>query len=76
MKYIQMSVYYTFEYYMYTYLFVVLHFIINVQLLNTVEWITYTSYIYVATLKKLTLSLSHTHTYTHCMNDKYVCNDE
>ena len=54
MNYIQMSVYYTFEYYMYTYLFVVLHFIINVQLLNTVEWITDASYVYIATFKKLT----------------------
>ena len=72
MKYIQMSAYYTFEYYMYTYLFVVLHFIINVQLLNTVEWFTYTSYVYDATFKKLTITIIHTHTYTHCMNDKYV----
>ena len=65
MKYIQMSVYYAFEYYMYTYLCVVLHFIINVlQLLNTVEWITDASCIYVTTFKKLTLLLSHTHTYT------------
>ena len=47
-----MSVYYTFEYY--TYLFVVLHFIINVQLLNTVEWITDALYVYVTTFKKLT----------------------
>ena len=57
-----MSVYCTFEYYMYTYLFVVLHFIINVQLLNTVEWITDASYVYITTFKKLTLLLSHTHT--------------
>ena len=65
MKYIQMSVYYTFEYYMCTYLFVALHFIINVQLLNTVEWITYTSYVYDATFKKLTITIIHTHTHTH-----------
>ena len=69
MKYIQMSVCYTLGYY--AYLFVVLHLIINVQLLNTVEWISDASY--VAKFKKLTSLLYYkirereTHTHTHTL---------